>query len=82
MMLWGDRWIAEWLEGLGRLTLLAKRVIASLSTFKVAWRGLLYQTCFLGVKSQSAVLIKGAFTGMVLGAQNHCDGVDAPGESF
>ncbi len=68
MQFWG-RWIAAWLEGLGRLTLLAKDALASLLTFNVAWRDLLYQVYFVGVKSQSVVLITGAFTGMVLGAQ-------------
>src|ERR1043166_6409592 len=62
-------WIVEWIEGLGRITLLAKESLASLFTFKVAWRDLLYQIYFAGVKSQSVVLITGAFTGMVLGAQ-------------
>ncbi|HEV2209935.1 MAG TPA: ABC transporter permease [Verrucomicrobiae bacterium] len=66
-----DEWVAEWLEGLGRLTLLAKETLASLLTFKVAWRDLLYQIYFVGVKSQSVVLITGAFTGMVLGAQTY-----------
>src|SRR5881296_2505776 len=65
----GTQWIAEWLEGLGRLALLTKEALASLFTFKVAWRDLLYQVYFVGVKSQSVVLITGAFTGMVLGAQ-------------
>src|ERR1022692_315175 len=69
MNLRGNRWITEWLEGLGRITLLAKESIASLLTFKVAWRDLLYQTYFVGVKSQSVVLITGAFTGMVLCVQ-------------
>jgi hypothetical protein len=41
MAFWG-RWISEWLEGLGALTLLAKETCASLFTFKVAWRDLLY----------------------------------------
>lgn len=68
MLFWGQ-WITEWLEGLGRLTLLTKETIASLLTLKVAWRDLLYQVYFVGVKSQSVVLITGAFTGMVLGAQ-------------
>src|SRR5205809_4042516 len=63
------RWVAEWLEGLGRITLLAKETLASLFTLKVAWQDLLYQIYFVGVKSQSVVLITGAFTGMVLGAQ-------------
>jgi phospholipid/cholesterol/gamma-HCH transport system permease protein len=63
------KWVAEWLEGLGQLTLLARAITVSLFTFKVAWRDLLYQIYFVGVKSQSVVLITGAFTGMVLGAQ-------------
>jgi phospholipid/cholesterol/gamma-HCH transport system permease protein len=64
-------WISDWLEGLGRLTLLTRESVASLLTFKVAWRDLLYQTYFVGVKSQSVVLITGAFTGMVLAAQTY-----------
>jgi len=67
----GNKWFAEWLEGLGRLTLLTQESIASLFTLKVAWRDLLYQIYFVGVKSQSVVLITGAFTGMVLGAQTY-----------
>jgi len=68
---WGTQWMAEWLEGLGRIILLAKESIVSLCSFKVAWRDLLYQVYFIGVKSQSVVLITGAFTGMVLGAQTY-----------
>src|SRR6266446_506327 len=67
----GKGLIAEWVDGLGRLTLLAKDTFSSLLTFKVAWRDLLYQIYFIGVKSQSVVLITGAFTGMVLGAQTY-----------
>src|SRR5882762_614492 len=63
------KWIAEWLDGLGRITLLAKEAITSLFTLKVAPRDLVYQMYFIGVKSQSVVLITGAFTGMVLAAQ-------------
>src|SRR5258708_39455496 len=70
MNFWGN-WISEWLEGLGGLTLLAKDTVTSLFTLKVAWRDLLYQLYFIGVKSQSVVLITGAFTGMVLGAQTY-----------
>src|SRR5437763_1399570 len=69
MSLGSNRLFAEWIEGLGRLTLLAREAVASLLTFKVAWRDLLFQIYFVGVKSQSVVLITGAFTGMVLGAQ-------------
>src|SRR5437764_10100669 len=68
---WGHKWVAEWLEGLGRITLLAKDSLTSLFTFKVAWRDLVYQVYFVGVKSQSVVLITGAFTGMVLGVQTY-----------
>ena len=71
MNLWGNKWMAEWLEGLGRITLLAKESITSLLTFKIAWRDLIYQVYFIGVKSQSVVLITGAFTGMVLAAQTY-----------
>ncbi len=67
----GHQWITEWLEGLGRLSILVKESIASLLTLKVAWRDLLYQIYFVGGKSQSVVLITGAFTGMVLGAQTY-----------
>jgi phospholipid/cholesterol/gamma-HCH transport system permease protein len=61
----------EWVEGMGRLTLLAKEAVSSLLTFKVSWRDLLYQIYFIGFKSQSVVLITGAFTGMVLCAQTY-----------
>src|SRR5690348_3026077 len=57
----GRKWVAEWLEGLGRLALLTQETIASLFTLKVAWKDLLYQIYFVGVKSQSVVLITGAF---------------------
>ncbi|HWV98122.1 MAG TPA: ABC transporter permease [Candidatus Acidoferrum sp.] len=70
MYFWGQR-ISKSLEGLGRLTLLARDAISSLFTFKPAWCDLLYQIYFVGVKSQSVVLITGAFTGMVLGAQTY-----------
>ncbi len=62
-------WIGEWLEGLGRLSLLARDATGAMFRFRVAWRDLLYQVYFMGVKSQSVVLITGAFTGMVLSAQ-------------
>ena len=71
MNLSANKRMAEWLAGLGRITLLAKDAISSLFTFKVAWRDLLYQIYFIGVKSQSVVLVTGAFTGMVLCAQTY-----------
>lgn len=63
--------MSEWLEGLGRLALLAFDAGRSLFSKQIAWRDLLYQIYFIGVKSQSVVLITGAFTGMVLGAQTY-----------
>jgi len=66
-----NKWISDWLGGLGRFALLAKETLASFFTFKVAWRDLVYQMYFIGVKSQSVVLITGAFTGMVLAAQTY-----------
>jgi phospholipid/cholesterol/gamma-HCH transport system permease protein len=62
-------WLVEGLQGLGRITLLAQEAAGSLLRLKVAWRDLLYQVYFMGVKSQSVVLVTGAFTGMVLCAQ-------------
>src|SRR5882762_2439484 len=63
--------VLGWLEGLGRITLLGVEVARSLFSQRVDWRGLSYQLYFIGVKSQSVVLITGAFTGMVLCAQTY-----------
>ena len=67
----GLAWFSEWLEGLGQITLLAKESISSIFRWKSSWRDFLYQLYFVGVKSQSVVLITGAFTGMVLGVQTY-----------
>ena len=64
-------WIDVWLTGLGRLAILSRDIIASFFTFKFTRRDLLYQIYFIGVKSQSVVLVTGAFTGMVLAAQTY-----------
>jgi len=63
--------VLGWLAGLGRTTLLGLEVARSLFSQRVDWRGLTYQLYFIGVKSQSVVLITGAFTGMVLCAQTY-----------
>ena len=63
--------IYEWLRGLGGITVLAGEAFVSLFKRKVSWRDLVYQMYFIGVKSQSVVLITGAFTGMVLAAQTY-----------
>jgi phospholipid/cholesterol/gamma-HCH transport system permease protein len=64
-------WIGEWLAGLGRIALLTREAVASVLTFKFSRRDVLYQVYFIGIKSQSVVLVTGAFTGMVLAAQTY-----------
>jgi phospholipid/cholesterol/gamma-HCH transport system permease protein len=59
----------EWLQGLGRYVLLCLEALRSVVTQRPHWGDLIYQLYFIGVKSQSVVLITGAFTGMVLCAQ-------------
>ena len=64
-------WVGCWLEGLGRLAVMAKDSVASCLTFKASRRDLYYQIYFIGIKSQAVVLVTGAFTGMVLTAQTY-----------
>src|SRR5664279_2068164 len=66
-----DTWVGEWLTGLGRIAALAREAVMSLLTLKVTWRDLLYQIYFIGIKSQSVVLVSGSFTGLVLGSQTY-----------
>jgi phospholipid/cholesterol/gamma-HCH transport system permease protein len=66
-----NRFVTEWLQGLGGITLLAKEALQSLFKLRVTWRDYLFQLYFIGVKSQSVVLVTGAFTGMVLTAQSY-----------
>jgi len=61
--------LEEWIRGLGRLTLLLVEAIRSVFGQRFNIEGFLQQLHFIGVKSQSVVLITGAFTGMVLCAQ-------------
>jgi phospholipid/cholesterol/gamma-HCH transport system permease protein len=64
-------WIKGWVVGLGQISLLAAEIFRSIFREKIEWRNLVYQIYFIGVKSQSVVLITGAFTGMVLCAQTY-----------
>jgi len=66
-----NRRAQETLAGLGQITLLARDAFASLLRLRMKWDDVLFQMYFIGVKSQSVVLITGAFTGMVLGAQTY-----------
>ncbi len=63
--------VRDTLAGLGQITLLARDTFASLLRLRVTWRDVLFQMYFIGVKSQLVVLVTGAFTGMVLGAQTY-----------
>jgi phospholipid/cholesterol/gamma-HCH transport system permease protein len=65
------RWLADGIEGLGQISLLFVEAVQSLFTRQPSWRDITYQLYFIGVKSQSVVLVTGAFTGMVLCAQTY-----------
>ncbi len=62
-------WLRHPLEGLGRYALLCMEILRSLLGQRPRLPDLVYQLYFIGVKSQSVVLVTGAFTGMVLCAQ-------------
>lgn len=53
------------------MALFFSEAVRSLFTRRLSWRDVIYQLYFVGVKSQSVVLITGAFTGMVLCAQTY-----------
>lgn len=58
---------------LGQFSLMTRDTMASLFTLKTSWRELLYQLYFIGVKSQTVVLVTGIFTGMVLGVRTYLE---------
>jgi phospholipid/cholesterol/gamma-HCH transport system permease protein len=66
-----NRRVQDMLAGLGQITLLARDAFGSLLRLRVTWHDVLFQIYSIGVKSQMVVLITGAFTGMVLGAQTY-----------
>src|SRR5258708_471927 len=65
------QWLGGGLRGFGQMGLFFFQARPSLFQRKLAWRDVVYQLHFIGVKSQSVVLITGAFTGMVLCAQTY-----------
>ena len=67
----GPGLIREWLGGIGAIAIFCREIISSLSHARLAFGDLVYQIFFVGVKSQSVVLITGAFTGLVLCAQTY-----------
>ncbi len=50
---------------------MCREIVSSIFSQKFNWRDFQQQLYFIGVKSQSVVLITGAFTGMVLCAQTY-----------
>ena len=50
-------WVGEWLTGLGRIAVMSRDAMVSLVTLKITWKDLLYQIYFIGIKSQSVVLV-------------------------
>jgi phospholipid/cholesterol/gamma-HCH transport system permease protein len=64
-------WLVGGVQGLGQISLLFFDALRALWKRKLVWRDAVYQLYFIGVKSQSVVLITGAFTGMVLCAQTY-----------
>jgi phospholipid/cholesterol/gamma-HCH transport system permease protein len=66
-----NRRVRAVLTELGQVTLLAREAGVSLLKGRIGWRDLFYQVFFIGIKSQTVVLITGAFTGMVLGTQTY-----------
>ena len=63
--------INDSLQTLGNLALLFSETSGAFFRRKLKWGDLLYQLYHIGIKSQSVVLITGAFTGMVLAAQTY-----------
>lgn len=64
------RWVSEGLRELGEYALLCWETLRSLALERKYWSEIFYQVHYIGIKSQSVVLITGAFTGMVLTAQS------------
>ena len=59
------------IQEVGQYAVLVWETLRSLVRERKHWAEILYQIYFIGVKSQSVVLITGAFTGMVLTAQSY-----------
>jgi phospholipid/cholesterol/gamma-HCH transport system permease protein len=66
-----NKLVQDTLAGLGQITLLARDTVAALLRLRMKWHDVVFQMYFIGVKSQLVVLVTGAFTGMVLGAQTY-----------
>jgi phospholipid/cholesterol/gamma-HCH transport system permease protein len=71
MMNAARKWLSDGILGLGQMAILFAEACRSLVSKKPGVKELIYQLYFIGVKSQSVVLITGGFTGMVLCAQTY-----------
>jgi phospholipid/cholesterol/gamma-HCH transport system permease protein len=65
------RRVNDGLLTLGQVSLLFGEITQAFAKRKLNFGDLIYQLYFIGLKSQSVVLITGAFTGMVLAAQTY-----------
>lgn len=65
------RKFSEGLATLGQVSMLLGETSQAFARRKLSFGDLIYQLYLLGLKSQSVVLITGAFTGMVLAAQTY-----------
>ncbi|MBA3386099.1 MAG: ABC transporter permease, partial [Chthoniobacterales bacterium] len=61
--------IVSWFTYVGEIVLLALETFASIFSQKIRWRLFLAQMVEIGLRSQSVVVITGAFTGAVFAAQ-------------
>jgi len=66
-----SQWVSDRLQRLGDVTLFVVDTIRAIFSKRMEWSSAVYQLYFLGFKSQSVVLVTGAFTGMVLCAQTY-----------
>jgi phospholipid/cholesterol/gamma-HCH transport system permease protein len=66
-----SQWISDRLQRLGDVSLFVVDTIRAIFSKRMEWSAAVYQLYFLGFKSQSVVLVTGAFTGMVLCAQTY-----------
>ena len=66
-----SQWVSDRLQRLGDVSLFVVDTIRAIFSKRMEWSSAVYQLYFLGFKSQSVVLVTGAFTGMVLCAQTY-----------
>ncbi|MGZ5024732.1 MAG: MlaE family ABC transporter permease, partial [Chthoniobacterales bacterium] len=63
--------VIQFLIYMGEIVVLAGETFASIATQKIRWRIFMSQIVEIGLRSQSVVVITGAFTGAVFAAQTY-----------